>query len=366
MNITERKESIINNNSYLLEQLQSSSTPKIILGINEFTDKLIILFKSKRIRLDGIIDDFTQEKNYQGYPIKKMGDVVQKNSVIISSVIDGKLITALDRARSNGFSNILTYLELFLLFPKEIEIPHFCDKNFTDISKNKTEYNWLYDILDDNESKTVLQKIIDFRFNFFPDALRGFKFDTDKEYFDDFITFGDQEVFVDCGGYNGDTTLKFLRHSPNYKMIYFIEPAIIEYEKAKSNLANYSNIIFLNKAVFRRNSVTRFNSDSNFQNKIDDEGNYFVDTVKLDDVLIGPVSYIKMDVEGAEYDALHGAKETISNFHPKLAVCVYHDQSHFWKIPRLILSFRGDYSVYLRHYTQGILGTVMYFLPKTN
>lgn len=364
MQIIDKKKWILENNQHLFKHLLDKSIPKFILGINEFTNNLIILFNSKEIRIDGIIDDFSKEVSYQDYDIKKMCNVHQKKSLIISCVIDCKLLTALDRLRNNGFNDILTYLDIFLFFPKDIEIPHHCNNNFLDIAENRREYNWLYDTLCDNKSKIVLQKIIDFRYNFFADALSEFKYDLDNQYFDDFVKFRENEVFVDCGGYDGDTTLKFIRINQDYKKIYYFEPAIFEYEKSITNLANYLNIIFFNKAVSRTNAVVKFNTTLKSSNKIDDAGDFLIYTVKLDDVLTEPVSYIKMDIEGAEYDALIGAKETIIKCRPKLAVCVYHDQSHFWKIPKLVLSFSDEYNVYLRHYTEGILETVMYFLPK--
>ena len=40
-----------------------------------------------------------------------------------------------------------------------------------------------------------------------------------------------------------------------------------------------------------------------------------------------------MDIEGAELDALNGAKATIRKHLPKLAVCLYHVQEHLWEIP---------------------------------
>jgi FkbM family methyltransferase len=143
-----------------------------------------------------------------------------------------------------------------------------------------------------------------------------------------------------------------------------MEPSTIGYEKSKTNLANLSNIAFFKKAAFRENSFLSFNSELNSGNKIDEKGDCIVQAVRLDDILNDAVSYIKMDVEGAEYDALIGAQETIIKARPKLAVCVYHDQSHFWKIPKLVLSCQPKYNVFLRHYTEGLLETVMYFLPK--
>ena len=71
-----------------------------------------------------------------------------------------------------------------------------------------------------------------------------------------------------------------------------------------------------------------------------------------------------MDIEGNEIAAINGAKKTILRNHPKLAICVYHKGDDFVSIPQAVFRIRKDYDVYLRHYTQGIFETVMFFVPK--
>ncbi|MEQ9566287.1 MAG: FkbM family methyltransferase, partial [Pseudomonadales bacterium] len=64
--------------------------------------------------------------------------------------------------------------------------------------------------------------------------------------------------------------------------------------------------------------------------------------------------------------ALRGARHTILEHHPKLAICVYHRADDFWKIPETVFSIRDDYDLYLRHYTEGVTETVMFFIPAGN
>lgn len=71
-----------------------------------------------------------------------------------------------------------------------------------------------------------------------------------------------------------------------------------------------------------------------------------------------------MDIEGAENEAIEGAKKTIMRCHPVLAISVYHKADDLWKIPNQVLEIRNDYKIYLRHYTEGIAETVMFFVPK--
>jgi hypothetical protein len=83
------------------------------------------------------------------------------------------------------------------------------------------------------------------------------------------------------------------------------------------------------------------------------------------DELIGdrPVTFIKMDIEGAEFDALRGARKIIERDAPVLAVCVYHTQADIWRIPRLLRSMATDYSYFLRSYDGDGFQTVLYAVP---
>ena len=56
-----------------------------------------------------------------------------------------------------------------------------------------------------------------------------------------------------------------------------------------------------------------------------------VPTIRIDSLAKGgTVSMIKMDIEGAEYDALRGAAGTIKRDKPLLAICVYHKRGDTW------------------------------------
>jgi hypothetical protein len=76
-----------------------------------------------------------------------------------------------------------------------------------------------------------------------------------------------------------------------------------------------------------------------------------------------PVTMIKMDIEGAEYDALLGARQTIQRDRPILAICVYHTQNDIWRIPLLIRELVPNYVLYLRAYEGDGFQTVVFAVP---
>jgi FkbM family methyltransferase len=66
---------------------------------------------------------------------------------------------------------------------------------------------------------------------------------------------------------------------------------------------------------------------------------------------IETVDFIKMDIEGAETNALKGAAETIKRFKPKLAITLYHSIDDFERIPKLIKEMVPQYKFYFSHCT---------------
>ncbi|OPX26451.1 MAG: methyltransferase, partial [Campylobacteraceae bacterium 4484_166] len=85
----------------------------------------------------------------------------------------------------------------------------------------------------------------------------------------------------------------------------------------------------------------------------------------LDNIITQKVDFIKLDIEGAEQDAIEGARQTIARYTPVIACCIYHKADDWHKIPQKVLSINDRYNIYMRHYMEGIFETVMYFVPKT-
>lgn len=95
-------------------------------------------------------------------------------------------------------------------------------------------------------------------------------------------------------------------------------------------------------------------------------GDGFVQCVALDDVTptYAP-NLIKMDIEGAEYDALLGARNIINKYLPGLAISIYHRPEHLWQIPLLIDDIApGKYGFYIRSHAMSTFDTVLYAIPN--
>lgn len=183
-----------------------------------------------------------------------------------------------------------------------------------------------------------------------------------KQYFDMFKPQVD-EVYVDAGAFDGGTILDFIRWSNGtYKKIFALEPIKNMYEQTKQKMIqeNVERIEFINCAAWGRREELRFAENGAASHK-STNGNIIIQGVDIDSVVKDEkVTFIKMDIEGSELEALKGAKNTIRNHHPRLAICIYHKPIDVIEIPAYILELVPEYKFYVRHYDSSLEETVLY------
>lgn len=223
-------------------------------------------------------------------------------------------------------------------------------KQHVEVMCNRVEdYRWLYDHLGDWRSKATLNEIITYWFNFDLDRLWKLQETIFPEYYDlDLLTCNSEEVFVDCGAYTGDSAINFINAYGTYKRIYCYELTPEIYKQLEVNLSGVVNVTTKNKGVGNRNETIYIEDIVDAGNSIAQKGSCPVELVALDDDIDEPVTCIKMDVEGAEKEALEGARNHIMREKPKLLISAYHIPEDIFDIPKMITDMRDDYKLYLR------------------
>ena len=186
--------------------------------------------------------------------------------------------------------------------------------------------------------------------------------DIGRQYFDlPELQLKEIEYFVDAGSFNGDDTLNFLKYCKNSKGIYIFEPDEKNLNVCKKRLSKVENIELYPYGLWNKRENISFSAGKSGSSRIQYGEDDMIECISLDEILDQKeVSYIKMDIEGAEMNALVGARDTIKHFRPKLAICVYHEQDDIYRIPEYLLKLIPDYQLYLRHYSMGTLETVLY------
>lgn len=178
------------------------------------------------------------------------------------------------------------------------------------------------------------------------------------------------EFFIDAGCYDGFTTKEFLRWCKNNGYAYCFEPDRINVENVRRTLSdNTGRYELVEKALWSETTMLSMNARGDFATSValpnhDDWLQERVEAVALDDFLADKkVTFIKMDIEGAEMAALLGAREIITKQKPKLAISIYHKTEDILTIPQLILEYNSDYKLFLRHYSFSDYDTVLYAIP---
>ncbi len=339
------------------KEFLKSDRPKYIFGRNEIAKAI-----SEQIKIDAFIDEFTSDMTYLNQPIVSL-DQVPSNALVVIVVALGKPLIAEKKVSQYQFDFVdcFSFLKYF-----DLQIKHtmFSTELADDIKNNFVKYEWIYNKLQDQTSKNQFYNIINFRLSYDLSYMRGFEAIEDKQYFEDFLQLNcHDEVFVDVGAYDGFTTQEFIKRAPAYKRVFLFEPESTNMKLAKERLKKFTNIQFYNIGLSNKKETLHFDT-SGSGSKLSEDGTATIEVDKLDNIVKEKVTFIKMDIEGAEAKAIEGATQTIKLYHPKLAISVYHKSSDFWKIPEQILAIRDDYAIYLRHYTQGTDETVMFFIPK--
>lgn len=187
-----------------------------------------------------------------------------------------------------------------------------------------------------------------------------------KQYFDVFLP-KTHEVFVDAGAYDATTAINFLEWcNGSYEEIYAFEVVKDFADISRQNLKkNHIKGKVIEKGLWSENTTLKFwNTGGQASQVITDDSceAETIEVVSLDNYFKEKrVTFIKMDIEGSELEALKGAKNMIKKQKPRLAISLYHKAEDVVEIPEYILSLVSDYKLYLRTYGFGIRDdTVLY------
>lgn len=223
--------------------------------------------------------------------------------------------------------------------------------------------------LEDKKSKDVYLKCIKYRMH--TDKMLSNGCCEGNQYLvNQIIKIDENEVFVDCGAFIGDTIQRFenlmkKKHINNYRVVAF-EPSENNAQLIRAYFGQDEKIVLIQKGVGGEKH-TQYFRDAGLKSKCvheKDEASCLIETTTLDDVEeCHSATFIKMDIEGSELDALKGAQKIILKNKPKLAICIYHSDEDMIRIPLYIKQLVPSYKLYIRQHSQGRTETVLYAVP---
>lgn len=228
-----------------------------------------------------------------------------------------------------------------------------------------SELGQTYDLLEDKQSQRVFDAIVNrvlgdgSNVDIMLDVCEG------NQYFPpDIIKLSEHERLVDIGAFNGDTIRDFIsRTGGKFDQVFSFEVDSFNFNLLQDNIRQMperDRIKVYNLGIWDSECDIPY-SVGGLQSTTVGVGKGKGHVVPLDDILHDEkITFIKMDIEGAEPEALRGARNVIQKQKPILAICIYHDFRHLWEIPLYIKSLVPEYKIYLRHHTNLEYETVCY------
>jgi FkbM family methyltransferase len=213
-------------------------------------------------------------------------------------------------------------------------------------------------------SRRVLDAVIGFRLTLDPEVLRPV-IEWDLYGPASLLVYGTDEVYVDGGSFDGDTIRLFIdRVGGKFSRVLAFEPDKNTFKRLAVNFAGEKRVEPINAGLHRRQATLHFDNAGTRGSILVDSGGIEIPVVGLDEILKGDrVTYVKMNIEGAELEALRGAQTAIRKWAPKLAISAYHRPTDLWQVADVVREVRSGYRLYLRQHDGGVIETVLYALP---
>ncbi len=339
----------------LTAELKDSKLPLIVYGAGNIAEHADMYLKEYNIDFDGYAVDkeyMPKQKEYLGKPLFVLDEYIKRGKCNILSAV-----ARLTNERLGQLNREENINKVYLI---DYASKYHPDKPLTD--ENKQHLSWLRDVLCDEISKQHLDAFIHQKLTF----EYGKPISSNTRLFDsDILHFSENEVYVDCGAYDGDTILGFvkaLEHMgiSSYKKIYAFEPDPENLQKINENAGKLNNVTVVPKGLYDKTCTLYFSNEGNQQSKVDENG-FKIEVTTIDEIIKdGDCTFIKVSFLGSELKCLMGAKDIIKRCRPKLAVNCLFIEEHLTGIPQYLKSLVPDYKLYFRNYSPFGGGGVLY------
>lgn len=265
-----------------------------------------------------------------------------------------------------NFDKIISPYEFYNRYSEQLENWYWLtDKKF--YIEHLQKYSDVKNLFEEPKSLDIFERITVFLTSFDCNVLPIAEIE--NQYFpEDINIWNNKGAFLDIGSFDGQTLLDAYRKYGKMQLAIAYEPdpkniILIKNKLVELNIAD--QIFIIPCGVWSKTESIRFSSGGGESSSIQENGDITIQCLSLDETLLDiKIGYIKMDIEGAEMEALQGAQNTIKKYNPTLAISLYHKPEHLFTIPLLINSWNLGYKFYIRSHGNNLLETVLYCVYK--
>lgn len=346
------------------ERLASEKRPIFLYGMGNGADKILSVMESFGAAPAGFFasDGFVRGHSFHGHKVHTLSEIEAEFGCHFDDRFDDRagnaaddfvIVLAFGAGYRSLYDKIMEISERHTLIAPDVPVVGGGLFTYEYALENAEKIETVYDLLADDLSRDVYKNILNFKISGDPKYLH--KITTEKsEIWDNVLrSDGDGGVYIDMGAYNGDTVLEFTGFTGGkYRQIFALEPDPKNYRKLEENTAELPNVHLFNAAAWNEDGLVNFAGRSG--------RNASVDTSKAaskaglvpalrGDSLCEKADYIKMDVEGAEKQAIEGAAELIKKG-CRLNIACYHRTEDIFAVPLQIHAINPNLRLYMRHH----------------
>ena len=350
-------------------------SPVFIYGTGTFAQDVHRVLLENGLPVYGFLDHMGRETPLLlGMPVYTPEKAAQSNiaperTIVVLGILNyqADIPRITERLTNAGFCKILTAVDLYDLFGRELGIRYWLT--------NRDFYFPMQSILEemqrrwaDESSRTVFRAVMEFRLT--GDAARLPIPDLANPYHPtDLPAWKLPLRFVDCGAFDGDTLAGFAKNRIKIHSVAAFEPDPVNFAKlshyVRTHQGEFVEANLFPCGVYSSTVQLAFESGGSMASSISKHGTTIIQCVALDDAIptFAP-NLIKMDIEGAEYDALLGARHILNTYTPGLAISLYHRPEHLWQLPILVENIAPEkYRFYVRSHARNDFELVLYAIP---
>lgn len=349
----------------LLQHIESGSGC-YIFGTGMLGNFCAEQMKKNNIHLNGYVDNDPSRWDVER-EVYSPTQLTKDDVVIIASFYHLQIAMQL---KNLGIELVIYYEELAYIMAGFATYYEGFEDIFGELETNKKEYIDIFHLLRDDISEEVYRNLLEYRMTLdcrYTLAASELSSKQGIQDFDKLVVdhFTGETCFYDVGGYDGQSTLDFIRYAAEYQKIFFFEPDKDIIENTAKRLREYRNIEYLPLAIGDKEAEIHYDNSGGGGGRVCKNGNQIVKMKRLDDFIFSGESYVKIDVEGFELSVLNGCEKAIRNYKPMLSVSLYHKAGDIHRLIHKVLEWNPNYKLYMRHYTGTYADTRAYFVADS-
>ncbi len=325
------------------DRLRAQTAPIYLYGMGDGALRILAAARREKVPVAGIFasDEFVRGKEFAGFKVRKLSELeAELNDFVIVLSFAVSSPAMLERIQKLS--------QRYPLFVPDVPVVGGGSFTWEYCKEHAAQIQGVYQSLADERSRQIYANLVNFKISGDPRYLTS-QVDTPDEVWNRVLCPTNHEIYVDLGAYNGEAIRQMLDFTRGkYHRIYAVEPDKKNYKKLVKFVGDTPSVECYQCRAWCIDTDLPAVPKAGKQ-PASAEGQT-IPARAVDNLLGGkPLTLLRMDVEGAEREALWGASRSIARYSPKLMISLYHRNEDIYELPLLVKRINSRYRLYIRH-----------------